>query len=515
MWLLAVGAVAALVLGYAAANFPPALVLGGVGGLVLVLMVLDRPAVAALIVLLLVSNVPRTQLYEEGPLAAFGPVKVTDMLLAMALGAWIIGRLLRRDLDRLPSRAVVVPLGALLVLAVLSFFTASSYSGDPNLYLTELRPLLLLLLVFPIVAGVRSIRELEVALVVFLGACSVEAGETVLRALRGEGENALFAAGATRVAAVYLYPLLLIIWGVVLLPFVRTTFQRLVVLALTGMGIAAVFYTFERGSWIAAIGASMVVIVLLPRTRRWGLIATMVPLMIVGGAVVTAVNSQSASAVANPLESGMQRLEAVFALQDDVSSRYRINEWSRALEVIAERPLTGIGLGSSIAFENPMWDEATGDTGGYFTTYYIHNSYLWVTLKLGAFGLVAYLALLTAALARGYLAYRRTTSVRRRRLLLGLLAGLCALAAMALTGQHGTDDPTTPYLAAAIACIELVPRLPLRRGPAPDGGGPGDDGPDQAPSEPSAAPALARGATSQQDFSKGATSQQKSSKGDQ
>lgn len=462
LWLLALGALAAVVLGYAAAALPPLLVLAGVGGVVLTLLVLDRPGVAALVVVLLVSNVPRTELYEEGPLAALGPIKVTDVLLAMALGAWLVGRFLRRDLDRLPARSITVSLAALLGLAFASLVSARGYGAELTLYLTELRPLLLLLLVFPVVASVRSLRELEVALVVFLGACAVEAAETILRAVRGEGESALFAAGATRVAAVYLYPLLLIVWGVVLLPFVRSTLQKLVLLGLTGLGIGAVFYTFERGSWIAAIAASMVIIVLLPRTRRWGLIATMVPLLITGAALVTAVNSRSASGVANPLEAGMQRLEAIFALQDDVSSRYRINEWTRAGEVILERPLTGIGLGSAIAFENPMWDEATGDFGGYFTTFYIHNSYIWVTLKLGVFGLLAYLALLTAALARGYRAYRRAQDPRRRRLLLGLLAGLCALAVMALTGQHGTDDPTTPYLAVAIACIELVPRLPAR-----------------------------------------------------
>ena len=97
--------------------------------------------------------------------------------------------------------------------------------------------------------------------------------------------------------------------------------------------------------------------------------------------------------------------------------------------------------------------------GGMTTTWYIHNSYIWFALKLGLAGALVFVALLAAAVearlvdpqsngghpppAPGSRGARDSGRASPR------VPG----------GPHLNGDSSTPYIAAVIALIELVPRL--------------------------------------------------------
>ena len=165
--------------------------------------------------------------------------------------------------------------------------------------------------------------------------------------------------------------------------YARDRRVRLAVATLAAIALGGVYFTFARGAWLALLCRSTLIFVLLPSRRRQIAIRWLVLLLAVAAAGVFAFNSFSSHRVSDPLTAGLKRIESVGSYRNDVSSRYRFAEWSEAVHEIKRHPLFGIGLGNSISFTNPMFSPTNNHYGYAFSTFYIHNSYIWVMLKLG------------------------------------------------------------------------------------------------------------------------------------
>jgi O-antigen ligase len=132
---------------------------------------------------------------------------------------------------------------------------------------------------------------------------------------------------------------------------------------------------------------------------------------------------------------------------------------ARSMELIKAHPVRGIGLGGSITFWSPMYSEARDALGGSFQTFYIHNSYLWLTLKLGVPGLITLVGLVLAAVATAGRAYFVGGDPRRRRLLLGGLLTLVAMLVVSASGPHLTIDHSAAYVAGAVGLVVAASRI--------------------------------------------------------
>jgi len=114
----------------------------------------------------------------------------------------------------------------------------------------------------------------------------------------------------------------------------------------------------------------------------------------------------------------------------------RLELWSRALDAIADFPLTGIGLGTFqqvVPLRYPYVVLAGSETA----ISHAHNLFLQVAVDLGLLGLVAFIALLGVSLAVTVQAVRRYAARRRGDLALqavGLGAGVVAVSV------HGLID---------------------------------------------------------------------------
>jgi putative inorganic carbon (HCO3(-)) transporter len=194
--------------------------------------------------------------------------------------------------------------------------------------------------------------------------------------------------------------------------------QRTVALAAT-LGIAVILMlTKSRGAWLAAAAAALLLSLLRWR-RSWILVALMVA---AGGLVLWRVGLDRAAAdlIANgTIIGGPGRLEI----------------WSRAIYVIQDFPLTGIGMG--------VFRQVTNHLYPYFLlgpdadVPHAHNLFLQVAVDLGIFGLAAWLGLLTACLisARRVMLWGK---LRGDSWSVGLGAGL--LAAQLALMVHGMVD---------------------------------------------------------------------------
>lgn len=421
-------------------------------------LVVRRPELGVLAFVFLTAAVPRDALFEHGIPFFGGALKVTDLLLVLTVGAWAATALVGMG-QRLPSSSTAFLLAGALLLAGLGVITAHGHGTPTKMSMLELRPLLSFLLVLPVVAGLRSMRDARRAIYTLLVACAIAGVLVVWRYLHGEGGVASYTGGATRVGdSLFMFPMIASIWVAVLLPTARGARSRLLLAALGLLSVAALFFTFQRGAWVAFLVGLGLVALRLRRDARRRLVVALVVLSLASVAAIFALNSASVSAVHDPLRAGWTRLASVSAVQSDVSGRYRLAEWSAAYHAISEHPVTGIGLGSTISFWSPMYSDATHRMGGVFSTMYIHNSYVWYALKLGLPAALFFVALIVLSALRAG-CYARDRPTEGSDLALGAAATLLTILVVSATGPHLSADFSTPYIAAVIGFVEAFPRL--------------------------------------------------------
>jgi O-antigen ligase len=437
----------------------PGAIVAGVVGTAAAVLIIVRPETGALVLVLLMALVDRDVWFNNGIPFAGGGLKAPDLIVALALAAWWAAMITRPERYRRPPTWVIIGLAGLVITVLGGVLTARAAGTPLNLSMVELRPLASYLLVLPVVSAALSLRDLELAVGIFLGACALAAGDALSAYLAGNGGQATFAGGAIRVTNdAFLYPMLASVWSLVLLAFASSTWTRVTLSLLAVVSVAAVFFTFQRGAWLAALAATALAFLLLPRPQRSRAAAYCVALIGVFAAAIIALNSLSIAGTQDPLASGLERVESLGKPQRDVSSLHRVSELKRSMELIKAHPETGIGLGGSITFWSPMYSEVREAMGGSFQTFYIHNSYLWLALKLGLPGLITLVAFVLAALAAGGRAYLAGGDPRRRRLLLGGLLTLVTMLLVSASGPHLTIDRSAAYVACAVGFVVAASR---------------------------------------------------------
>lgn len=190
----------------------------------------------------------------------------------------------------------------------------------------------------------------------------------------------------------------------------------------TGAALLMVFVlilTQSRGGWMG-LGASLIIMALLRWRRGWLLI----PMVAIAGiiavrllGVVTVLNMLTANKSLGGLDT-------------------RLEVWSRALYMIEDFPLTGVGMGS--------FQEVAEVLYPFFTVSrdvpHAHNLFLQVAVDLGIPGLVVWLAIWMVAIVTAWQVYRHGRLMNNGgwvSLGVGLLGSQVALAV------HGMVDAVT------------------------------------------------------------------------
>lgn len=227
---------------------------------------------------------------------------------------------------------------------------------------------------------------------------------------------------------------------------------------------AVLFLTQSRGAWLGAVAGLGAMACLRWPGARWGMIATgllaAVGLWYVGPQTAGEALFRSANLV------------AAGPMLSSVSLAGRLELWGRALYAIGDFPLTGCGLGTfrqvvhslyPLFFSGPEVDLA-----------HAHNVFLQVALDLGLPGLIAYLAMVGAAL---WACWRvaRSPGHGYRWLALGVFGSLVAfhIYGLADTVALGAKPSVAFWMLLALAAV-------LWRMAGADGGRKVEDSPEGA-----------------------------------
>lgn len=378
------------------------------------------------------------QLYED----RFQSLSGLDLLLLFAVAAVAFDLLRTRRPLRIPA-ALGLPL-ALLTLALLAGLVTGYAAGS----------------------GIRTMlfaqRPLMYLIVLPLAFVNLDADERTLRLLvKGGFAIALLKAllGVAAVVSGRGYP----IDGSVL-TYYEPTGNWIVLVALLGIVaaligrmrpplwlvlsaiplLASLVLSFRRSFWIGGMVALVVVIVLAASQAGRRLIVPTALLVGVGIWLLGSIQFQSQSAIGERVQSlSPTRVEA------NAEDRYRLDERANVLAEIRAAPLSGLGIDVPwSASERPLPVEHRN--GRLYT--HVVSLYLW--LKLGILGPLAYLALIAGAAVLSLRAWRKEHDPFLRCFGAASLSALAGLLVIETTASFtGVDSRFTVLFATQIGLL--------------------------------------------------------------
>jgi putative inorganic carbon (hco3(-)) transporter len=237
-------------------------------------------------------------------------------------------------------------------------------------------------------------------------------------------------------------------------------------LALVGLALAAatLLLTQSRGALLGAtagLGLLLILWGLRDRRRAVRILAVAAPILVLL-LLAAGVLYLGPDRIGHAL-TGSNSAADPFGGVGSLSLSGRQEIWSRAVYAIQDFPFTGCGLGAFRRVVNLLYpllhSSPKTDIG------HAHNIFLQTALDLGLPGLVAYLALLLAAVATAWQVARRSSVVDAvedplvTAVALGLIAGRAALHTYGLTDAIALGAKPNLSFWLALGLIASLPRL--------------------------------------------------------
>ncbi len=233
-------------------------------------------------------------------------------------------------------------------------------------------------------------------------------------------------------------PLAMLLWGGRWLDWGMRLVALPVVLVMTGI----LLLTQSRGA-LVALGAVLITMIML--RWRYGWFVLLMTFIVSGIAVhfgdtrfilEAVMSNQTVGAVVARLVDARLIPEAVISNQTTGGVEVRMQIWARAISMIQDFPLTGVGMGAFPELTSTMYPVFVipGKVD------HAHNLFLQVAVDLGIPGLIAWLSILLLVCVAAWQVYRHGV-MQHNGWLAGAGAGL--LASQVALVVHGLTDAVT------------------------------------------------------------------------
>jgi hypothetical protein len=470
---IAVAGGAGLLLGVASLWASPLYMLVALAGGALLLATLKRPEIAVIGYLVLTSSLIAEK-QNPGFGIAIGTMYATDVIL---LGAFvlIVVRLLAEpgfSIVRTPLNVPMISFMAVAAVSTVGGIVRSWVAFEDSL--GEARSVASYLLFFVVVNLVRDERQLRwLGKGLCLLACAVAAMMAIqyaigssltvvpgrVESLRTEGQvyagvTRLIPPGASLVTVMFTVTTVMVSMQRVKAMGAAKLFQWL----LLGLGL---LLTFFRSYWVTT-GLSLLILALISsgHTRRRLAMCCLVAALLVAPLFLFA-RMEAKSPPMELLQASADRLlslgrEETYA-DSDSSLRYRDIENKYALFQIASQPILGLGLGAAYRpfLIGRDWEGVRG-------TAFIHNGHLWLIVKTGLLGYLAFAWLSAVFLFRGFKYWRRVPKLWMRATVLGFTLAYLATLIISVVEPTLLYQSWTPVIGVMLGFNEAVFRQVMR-----------------------------------------------------
>jgi hypothetical protein len=322
---------------------------------------------------------------------------LSDKLIISPLEAYIILTFVSWLLHMLGQKRVKFYSGPLFLPAfVFLFFVVFGLvygiyrGGDTNIALWEVRPIVYLLLMLFLASNLFERREHPIKLFWFaMGALFLEGligSYSYLFVLKGDLSdiNAL----TQHSVAIHINSAFIFAMGLWLY---RSSKEKRLAMLIAMPGLMLTYIAAQRRAGFLTLGIALVFVFIILFMEHRRVFWVITPPLILIGMVYMAVFWNHSGALGMPANAFKSVFFAEQASERDLSSNlYRVAENLNLTFTIDQTPLTGIGFGQKYYVIIPMADISFFSWWQYLP----HNSIMWVWLKTGVFGFIAFLYLI-------------------------------------------------------------------------------------------------------------------------
>ena len=399
------------------------------------------------LLMIVVIAFQRAQLFSLSLPLFGGGLKPTDMLFLAIMGGWLMrtGFSGKRFIGHGESVPLLIFVFFFVIWAVcctaIGLFNGHFYKYS----LLELRPIAYYLIAIPILSefDIPGIKRIVHIIILTSMAISLQA---VIYYKLGIGDTATYTSSGIRIMSVE-FGYILFTFLICLCIYLETHNSIYFgVLVITFIGLIP---TFQRSAFVG-LAVGLLIIIIIARTHSTLLAIFMcictVYLITFAYTHITTERTEIFNALT-------ERLASIAQYKQDTSAQHRLTEWKTALAAIEAHPVIGNGFGYIITFYSPMYSSYDKQFGFVSKNIYIHNSYIWIFVKMGAIGIILFLSMVLAFIKYGLKSIKAYRSCSGHGYLLGLFASVVSLCVVSFFEPLFNVDNVSPFVGFACGAV--------------------------------------------------------------
>jgi len=233
---------------------------------------------------------------------------------------------------------------------------------------------------------------------------------------------------------------------------------RSICLALIGLFIVGLIYSYTRAAWISLIAALGLAVILYFRFKWYIYALGILVVLMVGYSMrerLQLMLHKNKQVSADNLE---QHIKSIYNISNDDSNLERINRWRSALRMTAERPWFGFGAGT-YKFQYAPYQRAkelTKISTNFGTVGNAHSEYFQPLAEIGVIGLLSFLYLLYLVGKTAVKLHYKSLDPKVRVLNMAALLGLTTYFVHGLLNNYSDQDKAAVLIWGFIAIIAAL-----------------------------------------------------------
>ena len=192
---------------------------------------------------------------------------------------------------------------------------------------------------------------------------------------------------------------------------------RTLLFAISIMQLLGIALGFFRATWLGLLAACLFMIMIVTKKYKDRIVVWLVVGLVTIVIILATLSLFSQFSLINAI---VKNVQSIYEYRSNFNAVWRLNAWTYAMGVIKKSPIFGNGFTEAFYLYDPssLHYEETDP----------HNSYLWLTMKMGIVGLIVFCVIVGIFFKEGITFFRKTDKPILKAYMLGFLASyVCML----------------------------------------------------------------------------------------